>query len=48
MIGIVIVQEDDEFQEHLIYYLIHALVGPDLRYSHVEKLLWQLLMSFKD
>ena len=37
-IGVVLVQEDDKLQEHVIYYLIHALVGPNIRYSHVEKL----------
>ena len=37
-IGVVLVQEDDKLVEHVIYYLSHALVGPELRYSHVEKL----------
>jgi hypothetical protein len=37
-IDMVLVQEDDELQEHVIYYLIHSLMGPELRYSHVEKL----------
>ena len=37
-IGVVLVQEDDKLQEHVIYYLSHALAGPELRYSHVEKL----------
>ena len=37
-IGVVLVQEEDELQEHVIYYLSRALVGPGLRYSHVEKL----------
>ena len=37
-IGVVLVQEDDKLQEHVIYYLIRALAGPELRYSHVEKL----------
>ena len=37
-IGVVLVQEDDKIQEHVVYYLIHALAGPKLRYSHVEKL----------
>jgi hypothetical protein len=34
----VLVQEDDKLQEHVIYYLSHALIGPELKYSHVEKL----------
>ena len=37
-IGVVLVQEDDKLQEHVVYYLIHALARPKLRYSHVEKL----------
>ena len=37
-IGVVLVQEDDKLQEHVLYYLNHALAGPKLRYSHVEKL----------
>jgi hypothetical protein len=38
MIGMVLVQEDDELHENVIYYLIRNLVGPELKYSHVEKL----------
>jgi hypothetical protein len=34
----VLVYEDDQLQEHVIYYLICALLGPELRYLHVEKL----------
>ena len=37
-IGVVLVQEDNKLQEHVIYYLSCALAGPDLRYSHIEKL----------
>ena len=37
-IGVVLVQEDDKLIEHVVYYLSRALVGPELRYSHVEKL----------
>jgi hypothetical protein len=39
-IGIVLVQEYDELQEHVIYYLIHALMGLELNYSlkNVEKM----------
>jgi hypothetical protein len=33
----VLVQEDDELKEHIIYYLIHGLVGHELKYSHVDK-----------
>lgn len=34
----VLVQEDDELHEHIVYYLSRNLVGPELKYSHVEKL----------
>ena len=37
-IGVVLVQEEDKLIEHVICYLSRALVGPELRYSHVEKL----------
>jgi hypothetical protein len=38
MIGMVLVQEDDDLSEHDIYYLIRNLVGLELKYSHVEKI----------
>jgi hypothetical protein len=34
----VLVQEDPNGDEHVIYYLSKSLSGPELRYSHVEKL----------
>lgn len=37
-IGMVLVQEDDELKQHVIYYLSRGLVGSKLKYSHVEKL----------
>jgi hypothetical protein len=37
-IAMVLVQEDDDGAEHVIYYLSKSLSGPELRYSHVEKL----------
>jgi hypothetical protein len=37
-IGMVLVQEDDSFSEYVIYYLSRGLVGPELNYSHLEKL----------
>jgi hypothetical protein len=37
-IGMVLVQEDDFLSEYVIYYLSRGLVGPELNYSHVEKL----------
>ena len=30
IMGMVLVQEDDSLREHVIYYLIHGLVGPKL------------------
>jgi hypothetical protein len=33
----VLVQEYDILEEHMIYYLSRVLVGPELNYSHVEK-----------
>ena len=37
-IGMVLVQEDDALAEHVIYYLSRGLVGPELRYTQIEKL----------
>ena len=37
-IEVVLIQEDDKLVEHVLYYLSHALAGPELRYSHIEKL----------
>ena len=37
-IGIILVQEDDSHCEKVIYYLSKGLIGPELRYAHVEKL----------
>jgi hypothetical protein len=37
-IAMVLVQEDPNGEEHMIYYLSKSLSGPELRYSHVEKL----------
>ena len=36
-IGMVLVQEDDELQEHVIYYLSQILIDVEICYSHVEK-----------
>jgi hypothetical protein len=37
-IGMLLVQEEDLLEEHVIYYLIRGPVGPELNYSHIEKL----------
>jgi hypothetical protein len=37
-INMVLVQEDDLLKKHVIDYLSQGLVGPELNYSHVEKL----------
>ena len=37
-IGMVLVQEDEELQEHVIYYLRRNLIDAEIHYSHVEKL----------
>ena len=37
-IGMLLVQEDEELQEHVIYYLSQNLTDVEIHYSHVEKL----------
>jgi hypothetical protein len=34
----VLVQKDDVLCEHVIYYLSRNLFGPQLNYSHIEKI----------
>ena len=38
MIGMVLVQEDEELQENVIYYMSWNLIDTEVHYSHVEKL----------
>jgi hypothetical protein len=38
MIGMVLVQKDDELHKHVIYYLSQTLLNLELNYTHVEKL----------
>ena len=38
MIGMVLVQEDDEIQDHVMYYLSGNIIDAELRYSHFKKL----------
>ena len=35
--GMVLVQEDEELHEHVIYYLSRNLIDVELCYTHVEK-----------
>jgi hypothetical protein len=42
-IDMVLVQEDDTLEYHIIYYLSQGLVGPELEYSHVEKLALEVI-----
>ena len=37
-IGMVLVQEDGELHEHVIYYLSRNLIDAEICYSHVEKI----------
>src|SRR5713226_8518395 len=37
-IGMVLDQEDEKLQDHVIYYLSRNLIDAEIRYSHVEKL----------
>ena len=37
-IGMVLVQEDEELHEHVIYYLSQNLIDAKIHYSHVKKL----------
>ena len=37
-IGMVLVQEEEELQEHFIYYLSQNLINIEICYSHVENL----------
>jgi len=37
-LGMVLLQTHDDQSEHVIYYLSKGLAGPEVRYSHVEKL----------
>jgi hypothetical protein len=37
-IGMVLVQEDDKGDEHVVYYLSRSLTSTEIKYQHVEKL----------
>ena len=38
MIQMVLVQEDDEIQEHVVYYISRNLSDTELCYTHIENL----------
>ena len=38
MVGMVLVQEDEEQRQHVIYYLSWNLIDVELHHSHVEKI----------
>jgi hypothetical protein len=42
-VGMVLVHEDDDLHDHVIYYLSRNLVGPELKYSHVKKLVLSIV-----
>jgi hypothetical protein len=44
-IAMVLVQEDTNGEEHVIYYLSKSLSGPELQYSHVEKLALEAVIA---
>jgi hypothetical protein len=37
-VGMVLIQEEDELHDHIVYYLSKKLFGPKLKYYNVEKL----------
>ena len=37
-VGMVLVQEDEELHEHVIYYLSRNVIDAEICYSHLEKL----------
>jgi hypothetical protein len=46
-IGMVLVQEDHFLLEYVIYYLSQGLVGPELNYSHAEKLVLEAIHAIQ-
>jgi hypothetical protein len=44
-IGMVLVQEDDANDEHVIYYLIRSLMPTEIKYLHVEKLALAIIQA---
>ena len=46
-IGMVLSQEDQNIQEHMIYYASKNLLDSETRYSHVEKLALETVISIQ-
>jgi hypothetical protein len=44
-IVMVLVQEDPNDDEHVIYYLSKSISSPKIRYSHIEKLALEAVIS---
>jgi hypothetical protein len=44
-IGMVLVQEDDVHDKHVIYYLSQSLTSTEIKYQHVEKLALAIVQS---
>lgn len=43
----VLVQDDDEGAEHVIYYLSRNLLDTETRYAHVKKLALAVIQAFQ-
>lgn len=46
-IGMVLVQEDDDDHENVIYYLNKSLLDVETRYSHIEKLNLEAIIAIQ-
>jgi hypothetical protein len=44
-IAMVLIQEDDSHDEHVIYYLIRSLTPTETKYLHVEKLVLEAIQT---
>ena len=47
MIGMVLVQEDEFHNEHVIYYLSCNVHPTEIKYAHVEKLALTAVQAFQ-
>ena len=46
-IGLVLVQEDEDIQEYVIYYLNWNLIDVEIHYSHVDNLALATIHAFQ-